>query len=334
MANLKDVIFLSNPDYNTLATTGTVTIGSDTLTYDANTVYITPDVLASSTENGLMAASDKSKLDSINLSNYLPLSGGTLSSSSAPILTIKRTTTSAGAFIDYKNNNQDAKLWRLGMSGDNNFDFCYSTNSGSSSPSLLKIDTSGNVCLNNNQFLQWRSANNSIINVLKLNSNNNLIFDIPNGIAAFKSTIIPFSTDYDNTYDLGSYTSSTSKARWKNLYLSGTIRKDNASYGLALPTMSSWTGNRTIATTADIPSTDNFVTLNGDQTLTGYNTFNYGVIIEGEGGLGIQIAGNSEASGYGDINLLLPQANGTLATQEWVQQQIQAAITAALNTPV
>lgn len=43
MANLKDVIYLSAEDYNTLYTNGTVTINGTTLTYDANNVYIVPD---------------------------------------------------------------------------------------------------------------------------------------------------------------------------------------------------------------------------------------------------------------------------------------------------
>lgn len=63
MANLKDIIYLSNEDYNTLLTTGTVTIGTTTLTYDENCVYITPDSVATTTSDGLMSASDKSKLD-------------------------------------------------------------------------------------------------------------------------------------------------------------------------------------------------------------------------------------------------------------------------------
>lgn len=65
MANLKNVIYLSNEDYETLASTGTVTIDGETLTYDENNVYITPDKLASTTEDGLMSATDKSKLDNI-----------------------------------------------------------------------------------------------------------------------------------------------------------------------------------------------------------------------------------------------------------------------------
>ena len=65
MANLKNVIYLSNEDYETLVSTGTITIDGETLTYDENNVYITPDKLASSTEDGLMSSSDKVKLDTI-----------------------------------------------------------------------------------------------------------------------------------------------------------------------------------------------------------------------------------------------------------------------------
>ena len=65
MANLKNVIYLSNEDYEILVSTGTVTIDGETLTYDENNVYVTPDKLASSTEDGLMSATDKSKLDNI-----------------------------------------------------------------------------------------------------------------------------------------------------------------------------------------------------------------------------------------------------------------------------
>lgn len=65
MANLKDVIYLSNEDYETLVSTGTVIISGETLTYDENNIYVTPDKLASATEDGLMSASDKTKLNGI-----------------------------------------------------------------------------------------------------------------------------------------------------------------------------------------------------------------------------------------------------------------------------
>lgn len=65
MANLKDVIYLSNEDYETLVTTGTVTIDGTVLVYDENCIYITPDKLATQTSDGLMSAEDKAKLDNI-----------------------------------------------------------------------------------------------------------------------------------------------------------------------------------------------------------------------------------------------------------------------------
>jgi len=65
MANLKDLIYLSNEDYETLVTTGTVTIDGETLTYNENNLYVVPDKLASTTEDGLMSAADKTKLDNL-----------------------------------------------------------------------------------------------------------------------------------------------------------------------------------------------------------------------------------------------------------------------------
>ena len=43
MGLLKDVIYLSKEDYETLVRTGTVTIGGETLTYDENNLYLTPE---------------------------------------------------------------------------------------------------------------------------------------------------------------------------------------------------------------------------------------------------------------------------------------------------
>lgn len=43
MADLKNVIYLSKNDYNTLIATGTVTIGGVTLTYDPDNLYLIPD---------------------------------------------------------------------------------------------------------------------------------------------------------------------------------------------------------------------------------------------------------------------------------------------------
>lgn len=68
MANLKDIIYLSNADYETLASTGTVTIDGTTLTYDESNIYITPDQLATTTSDGLMSAEDKRRINGLN--NY------------------------------------------------------------------------------------------------------------------------------------------------------------------------------------------------------------------------------------------------------------------------
>lgn len=53
MGNLKDVIYLSNEDYETLVSTGTVTIDGETLIYDENNVYITPDESSGGGETSL-----------------------------------------------------------------------------------------------------------------------------------------------------------------------------------------------------------------------------------------------------------------------------------------
>lgn len=62
---LEKVIYISNEDYETLVSAGTVEIGGKTLTYDENIVYITPEKAATIAEDGLMSAEDKAKLDAI-----------------------------------------------------------------------------------------------------------------------------------------------------------------------------------------------------------------------------------------------------------------------------
>lgn len=43
MSNLQNIIYISNEDFETLVTNGSVTIGGVTHIYDSNNVYITPD---------------------------------------------------------------------------------------------------------------------------------------------------------------------------------------------------------------------------------------------------------------------------------------------------
>ena len=74
---LEKVIYISNEDYETLVSTGTVTIGGKTLTYDENIVYITPEKAATIAEDGLMSAEDKAKLDTITGITNTVTSGST-----------------------------------------------------------------------------------------------------------------------------------------------------------------------------------------------------------------------------------------------------------------
>lgn len=72
------------------------------------------------------------------------------------------------------------------------------------------------------------------------------------------------------TMDLGDSTK-----KWKDLYLSGLLKGNNATYGLQLPDMSSWTANKTIATGGDLA---NYVTNNGGtsesyEVIGGYKSF-------------------------------------------------------------
>lgn len=60
MANLKNVIYMSNENYNTLITTGSVVIGGVTYTYDANNQYITPDTSVSFEANQGLTSTQKS----------------------------------------------------------------------------------------------------------------------------------------------------------------------------------------------------------------------------------------------------------------------------------
>ncbi len=62
MSALKDVIYLSNIDYQTLIANGSVVINGTTLTYDADNVYITPDEIATTSSAGLMPALNSSSV--------------------------------------------------------------------------------------------------------------------------------------------------------------------------------------------------------------------------------------------------------------------------------
>ena len=71
----------------------------------------------------------------------------------------------------------------------------------------------------------------------------------------------------NNSLDLG-----TRSIKWKDLYLAGVINKTASGYGLAIPDTSSYTANKTIATTDQIPSVSypvTSVTLGGSSVMSG-----------------------------------------------------------------
>ena len=53
MATLGNIVYISNEDYATLLTTGTVTVDGVTITYSPNDVYITPDTAYTKPADGI-----------------------------------------------------------------------------------------------------------------------------------------------------------------------------------------------------------------------------------------------------------------------------------------
>ena len=245
MANLKEIVYLSNADANELFSYGSVTIDGTTLVYDENAVYMTPIDNATTTEDGLMSSSDKTKLDGINLSNLVTTNTAqTISASktfsASPILNnniglqwknssntaVDVLKVSTGNYVHFGNGLNGVQVYGDTFPATNNtYDL------GTSSYKWRNLYVSGNVSLGSHTI----TTNTSYIG---LNLSGTEFY-------RFGSTVFRPATD--NSLDLG-----TSSYRWKNIYLAGTIRNDNANYGLALPTMSSWTANKTIATTDDL----------------------------------------------------------------------------------
>lgn len=82
--------------------------------------------------------------NSSSLSNYLPTSGGTITNSGSPLLTLKRNT-NGGAFIGFKSSNQDTYIWYNGSTSSNALRFSFSSDGGSTSVKKMELDNSGNL---------------------------------------------------------------------------------------------------------------------------------------------------------------------------------------------
>lgn len=256
MANLKDVIYLSNEDYETLVSTGTVTIDGDTLTYDENNVYITPEIVASSTQDGLMSASDKIKLDGVD-TTYLPLIGGTLSLAGSDSLKIKRTTSNAGAYVRYYNNNQDTNYWMVGMKENGAFMFNYNGADKS------WIDSSGNLYEGGtalvNKYGRLASANtwtgNNTFNGA-LSAIDGVSLSADSGDVAF--SVSPSGIDLNSRYGVNIYSSERGYASASEpiRYASGVSPSDSSDL---VP--KSYVDNKTYATSIATSSGTNQLTL-------------------------------------------------------------------------
>lgn len=78
--------------------------------------------------------------------------------------------------------------------------------------------------------------------------------------------------DGDNSQDIG-----RASVRWRDLYLAGQLKDgNNADYGLVLPDTTSYTANKTIATTDQVTSVTITTTSGSESISDGTNTLNFG----------------------------------------------------------
>ena len=141
----------------------------------------------------------------LNNSGFLPVSGGTLANTNVDILTIKRTSSNSGAFIDYKNNNQNTNYWRVGMAASNTYSWIYNGNQ------VFQLDTTGNILLINNTGIKGFDSGGNSRNLLKITSGNNIDFGNTNLSDIYLyNRLVPGTTD---TYNLG-----TSNYQFNNIY--------------------------------------------------------------------------------------------------------------------
>ena len=153
--------------------------------------------------------------------DYLPLSGGTLSSTGADILTLKRTSSSGGAAILFYNNNQTNNKWQLAMESGNDYTFKYNTVEKLRLTPDAQLKLSGEIILENAKALNGKTTGGTTSNIANVNASNNLSVGSSNfGYIVSQNNILP-STAIAETGTLG-----TSDRPWNKIY--GTTLYENS----------------------------------------------------------------------------------------------------------
>lgn len=237
MANLKNIIYISNADFETLVSTGTVTINGETLTYDPDNVYITPDELATTTNDGLMSSSDKTKLDSIQSGAEANVqSDWNVSDSSSDAFIKNKPTIPSMTNVAYKN-------------VDNNFSTMQTVIGG------IRLDNrTGSGATPHEEITSEEVAGAGSFLFLRGNWGvkvpNNLYVDGLANLSYLVPTQIGWETG-DTIYE------------WQQVY---KTRKEvdsstvSASYGVQFPDTTGYSANQTLATTSQIPGSSKGIT--------------------------------------------------------------------------
>lgn len=133
-------------------------------------------------------------------SKYLSLSGGTLSSTSPNILTVKRSTGGLGAYIDFNAANQSANSWRIGPDQNYKFNYNYSSDSHATDSIKFSIDKNGNVTIQGK--LNFTNTLAAVSSFTATGNYNELQFESQNGKYAFQNSDgdrIEFNVDSTST---------------------------------------------------------------------------------------------------------------------------------------
>lgn len=232
MAKLGDVIKISDADYTALKNAGSTgyVINGVRYYYNENNIYLTP-----SNGGGGGTATDVqingTSITSNNVANIL--TNSTYSSTNkiatmSDVPSVSLTTTTGSESITVGTTS-------LGVATRNTNQTIGGTKTFSSSP-----------LLNNSIYINGKNTSGTSRNLIGINSSNQTVVgnSSQNTVMNLNSALLP---NANGTKSLGS-----SSYKWQDIWLSGGLRSDSTTYKLQLPSMSSWTANRTIATMTDI----------------------------------------------------------------------------------